>query len=421
MILLSHPTGNANVREAARALNENELLSELWTSLYWRRDHPLNAILPTRISRELNRRVFPYVDRSQVHCTPWPEAARLFWNRVGLSTLVRHEVGRFSVDAVYRGQDRKVAARLLESQRPTAVYAYEDGALESFRVAQELGIKTIYELPIGYWKANRELMTEEAELQPEWAMTIRGNIDSEEKRSRKDEELALANRIIVPSEFVRTTLSKAGRLSAPVSVVPYGAPPTMSLPKEPRAAGDKLRVIFVGSLSQRKGVSYLLQAVDKMRSKVELTLIGKPVAQCRALDDALRTHRWIPSLSHSGVLAEIRRHDAMVLPTLFEGFSLVILEAMSCGVPVITTPNSGALPDAVTDGVDGFIVPIRDVDAIVDKLELLLRDGNRLATMGEAAQKKSVEHSWDRYCKHLVTVVQAALTDDVLELEACNS
>ena len=421
MILLSHPTGNANVREAARALNEHGLLSELWTSLYWRRDHPLNAILPATLTRELCRRMFPLVDRHRVHCNPGPDALRLLSNRVGLSGLVRHEFGRFSVDAVYRSLDHKVAARLRQHPKPDAVYAYEDGALETFKAARELGIKTIYELPIGYWKAYRELMAEEVVLQPEWAATLRGNLDSEEKRARKDEELALADRIIVASEFVRATLQKAGPLTAPVSVIPYGAPPSVPVRRQSRKPGGKLRIIFVGSLGQRKGVSYLLQAVDQMGTKVKLTLIGKPVSHCRPLDKALRTHRWIPSLSHNEVLDEIRRHDVMVFPSLFEGFGLVILEAMSCGVPVITTPHTGAAPDLVRDGVDGFIVPIRDANAIMEKLELLLCEPARLAAMGEAAREKAAIHSWDRYRNQFVGDMQQVLTDEVREMEVCNS
>jgi glycosyltransferase involved in cell wall biosynthesis len=325
--------------------------------------------------------------------------------------MVRHEVGRFSVDAVYHSLDRRVAARLLRKTDVFAVHGYEDGALEGFRAAQHQGIRTIYELPIGYWKSYRELMEEEAELQPEWAKTLPGNTDSAEKRQRKDEELALADRIVVPSEFVRRTLFEAGELNAPVSVVPYGAPPPAgSLRTRPRASGGKLRIVFVGSLSQRKGVSYLLKAVELLGSRAELTLIGRRVGECSALNAACRVHRWIPSLSHSEVLREIQSHDVMVFPSLFEGFGLVLLEAMSCGVPVIATPN-GAAPDFVTDGEDGFIVPIRDPEAVAEKLEILVRDRDRLAAMSEAAMCTAARHSWKRYRERLVTTVRRTLAE----------
>src|SRR5260370_1373682 len=99
-------------------------------------------------------------------------------------------------------------------------------SLTSFRFARNLGLKTIYELPIGYWRYYQELMEEEAQLEPEWAITLPGIFDSASKRERKDEELALSSHIVVASEFVRHTLLKSAPLNAPVSVAPSGAPAT---------------------------------------------------------------------------------------------------------------------------------------------------------------------------------------------------
>src|SRR5438105_3245461 len=370
MLILSHPIGNANVRQAVRALNDVGLLSEFWTSLSWRPEHPLARILPSSVSRQLSRRAFTHVQQDQVRCYPWIEAGRLLADRFRLGGLTRHEVGWFSVDAVYRGLAATVASRLQRAKDIEAVYAYEDGALASFRVARKLGLTTLYELPIGYWRSFQEIMEEEAKLQPEWAMTLPGIFDSVKKRDRKDEELALSNRIIVASEFVRHTLLKAGPLNASVSVAPYGAPAACATKIWPSTSDDTLRVIFVGMLSQRKGISYLLKAADLLGSKIKLTLVGKRVGKCCALDAALRVHRWIPSLNHSDLLQEIGRHDVMVFPSLFEGLGLVLLEALSQGVPVVTTAHSGA-PDFVSEGEDGLLVPICDAGEIAERLEFV--------------------------------------------------
>jgi starch synthase len=421
MVILSHPTGNANVREAARALNDVGLLSEFWTSVCWHREHALNSVLPRSVSSELNRRTFPQLHRDQVHCYPWLEIGRLVARRLSLKSLIRHEAGPFCVDAVYRSLDARVAARLRSRSGVGAIYAYEDGALASFRAAQQLGITTIYELPIGYWRYYQELMEQEAALAPEWAMTLPGNIDSVAKRDRKDEELASANHIVVASEFVRRTLLKAGPFKAPVSVVPYGAPPIGSVVPKPRGSNQKLKVVFVGLLSQRKGIRYLLEAIRPLGSRIELTLIGRRVGECRALDSALRVHRWIASLSHGELLQEIARHDVMVFPSLFEGFGLVLLEAMSQGVPVIATPNGGA-PDFVGEGEDGFIVPIRDAEAITERLEVLLRDSARLRQMSQAAIHKATQHSWAQYRNRLANTVQQALAQSAPTYSgACHS
>jgi alpha-maltose-1-phosphate synthase len=412
MLILSHPSGNEFVREAARAFNENGLLAEFWTSVCWDPENPVNKLLPSSITRELNRRAFAHVRQDQLHLFPWRESGRILASRLGLSRLMRHEVGVFSLDAVYQSFDSKVATRLGRARNIEGVYAYEDGALATFREAKRLGIKTIYELPIGYWRAYRELIEEEAELQPEWAATLQGSQDSAEKLRRKDEELVLATHIIVPSRYVKQTLSKAGPLDAEVTVLPYGAPAVCGQKERTLARSDKLRVIFVGSLTQRKGISYLLEAVGRLGSRVELTLIGLKVGECKALDRALRMLRWIPSLPHTELLEEIRRHDVMIFPSLFEGFGLVILEAMANGLPVITTLHTGA-PDFLSDGHDGFIVPIRDAEAIAEKLEMLLRDRERLAAMSQAAMRKAALQSWKYYRRSLVNTVQQALAEPV--------
>jgi starch synthase len=409
VILLSHPTGNTFVRQAARALNDSGLLGEFWTSVSWDRASALNKLLPGGLTRELNRRTFTCVRRDQLHLDPWRESGRLLASRLGLDRLV-HQFAAFSIDAVYQSLDAKVAARLQHAERIDGVYAYDDGALATFRQARRLGIKTIYELPIGYWRVYRDLIKEEAELRPEWAATLQGSEDSAEKLRRKDEEIALAAHIVVPSQFVRQTLSKVGGLKASVTVLPYGAPAIDPRKQRRPARNGKLKVIFVGALSQRKGISYLLEAFKRLGSKVDLTLVGFRVGNCQALDRALRVHRWIPSLPHAAILEEMRRHDVMVFPSLFEGCALVVLEAMSQGVPVITTPNAGS-SDFISDGQDGFIVPIRNPEAIAERLEILSLEPERLAAMGEAAMRKASLHSWKYYRQRLASTVQQALSE----------
>ncbi len=104
----------------------------------------------------------------------------------------------------------------------------------------------------------------------------------------------------------------------------------------------------------------------------------------------------------------MRAHDVLVFPSLFEGFGLVVTEALSQGTPVITTPHTCG-PDVLTDGEDGFIVPIRDAQAIAEKLELLHRDRERLAAMSIAARKKAETLTWESYRRGIVAVVRETL------------
>jgi len=394
MLLLAHPTGNANFRASARAFHNAGLLKELDSCLCWNPQTPLAQFLPASIAAQLARRSFSDVPLSLQHSHPWREVLRLLGP--SLPGLSRHENGPLSIDAIYRSFDRHVAARIPRLKGLHAVYAYEDGALNTFRTARNLGITSLYDLPIGYWRTARRIFEEERDLQPEWACTLTGLQDSAAKLARKDEELNLADRVIVASEFVRTTLLDHQACHAPVSVVPYGAPPPLAEPPFTSTSGP-LKVLYVGSLGQRKGLSYALEAIELLGQQVTLTLIGMPTTQdCQPLNDALKIHQHISSLPHGQILAQMRRHDVLLFPTLFDGFGLVITEALSQGLPVIATRHSGA-PECIRDGVEGFIVPIRDTQSIFERLQLLANNRQKLAEMRLACLRRAADLSWASY------------------------
>jgi alpha-maltose-1-phosphate synthase len=414
MILFSHPIGNENVREALVAFDRAGMLSEFWTTISWNPKSTVNRMLPRSLRELFSRRSFPESVRSRTHTAPIREALRLFAAGAGFSS--RHETGSLSIDAVFRDLDEKVAQRLRKSDPPSrgsgaasnvrAVYAYEDCALQSFRAAGDHNFQRIYDLPIGYWKVGQRIFAEEAEREPEWASTLTGTLDSSAKLARKDDELRLATRVIVASSFTKQTLAESP-CAAKIDIVAYGAPPAVS--REIAKSSGQLKVLFAGSLGQRKGLSYLLKAIELLKGEVELTLLGRKVAAgCAPLESAVRTHRWLPSLSHGAVLREMRDHDVLVLPSLFEGFGLVILEAMAQGTPVITT-NHTAGPDVIEDGVDGFIVPIRSAEAIVEKLDLLARDRERLMSIKSAAQRKAESFRWESYRDGLARVAREVM------------
>jgi alpha-maltose-1-phosphate synthase len=403
MILLSHPTGNENVRQAALAFRQAELLREFWTCVSWNPDITANHLLPRSLRQQLARRSFHPSLRPVTRTVPTREMGRLLVSALGLSLFSEHETGPLSIDAVFSNLDRKVATRLRELPDCNLVYAYEDGALETFRAAKTRNVSRVYDLPIGYWKVAQEIYAEEREREPAWAMTLTGARDSEEKLARKDEELQLANRVVVASSFTKETLRTAS-VAVDVQVIPYGAPP--SIPNNLEAHSGALRVLFVGSLGQRKGLSYLLRAVDLLGPKVELTLLGKKVAEgCAPLDEAVRKHRWIPSLPHPELLRIMQQHDILVLPSLFEGFGLVILEAMAQRLPVITTAHTAG-PDVIAEGIDGFIVPIRSAEAIAARLDRLASDATLLEGMKRAAQGKAKLQRWENYRESLVQMAQ---------------
>jgi glycosyltransferase involved in cell wall biosynthesis len=123
------------------------------------------------------------------------------------------------------------------------------------------------------------------------------------------------------------------------------------------------------------------------------------------MEKALRENRWIKTAPHDEVLRLMREHDVLVFPSLFEGFGLVILEAMAQGTVVIATPHTAA-PDLFEDGDGGFVVPIRSADAIAERLTQLGEDRNLLAAMSAQAQAVAARWNWNRYREGLMGVVR---------------
>ena len=412
-IVFSHPTGNQNARAALAALYNHGLLSRFYTSIAVFPNTLLDGVGNLPPLTEINRRRYDKQLQPFTKTFPFYETGRLLSTKFHFEKLLQYETGLFSVDAVYRALDKKVASSLPAGKRKgvTGIYAYEDGALFSFQEAKRLGLQCLYDLPIGYWRASHKLLETEKEIWPHWASTITGLKNSQAKLQRKDEELGLAERIFVASSFTAKTLEEYPGSLAPLTVIPYGFPPTF----EGRDYGGiktrkSIKVLFVGSLSQRKGIANLFAAVEPLRHFIELTIVGNKVTNdCPALDKALAKHRWIPSLSHENVLKLMREQDVFVFPSLFEGFGLVITEAMSQGTPVITTERTAG-PDLIEHGKEGWIVKAGDTQELSELFQELVSNPILLQQAGFAATEKARLRSWEVYGRELAKSIQELST-----------
>src|SRR5688572_24728068 len=355
-VLITHPTANQNVRAAGVGMLSANILHSFNTTIALFPGDLLDKIASYGMFGALRKRSFDANLRSRTRSWPWYEVGRLLALKTGANSVTAHEKGMFCIDMVYRHLDRSVAHALKHSNFNGAdtAYAYEDGALETFRKAKQLGMRCVYDLPIGYWRTGMEIFTAEKQRMPEWAPTLTGLQNSPEKLSRKDEEIGLADIIYVASRFTAETLKQFQGPLASIEVIPYGFPDVTGTRTYSNGSGP-LRLLFVGGLTQRKGIAYLFDAVKKFPGQVELTVVGKkPPFPCPALDSELKkVHRYIPALSHADTLNLMRSHDVLVFPSLFEGFGLVITEAMSQGTPVITTDRTAG-PDLIRADENGW-------------------------------------------------------------------
>ena len=412
-IVISHPTGNANVRAVLRAGGAAGLVDSFWTTLAIPPGLAGWSALSPAMQRRLGQRTFPEVAWARTKARPLRETVRQMGRSLGIESLIRHETGWASVDQVYRALDRNVAdyLRADRSGRLRAVYAYEDGAYETFHAAADTGVTRVYDLPIAHWRTLRRLLTEEAELHPAWAPTMEGLIDSAGKHDRKDAEIELADRILVASSFTRQSLEEHFGTNSRVTVIPYGAPPATPQPLPERMPDEPLRLFYAGHLSQRKGVAYLIAALNRLDVPWHLTLAGpRPVAAPAELDRFLSDTRcrWLGVVPHATLLEHMRAAHVFVFPSIVEGFGMVLTEALSAGLPIITTPHTAG-PDIIMAGREGFIVPIRDADAITKHLTQLYEDEPLRQSMARAAQSKAQALTWAAYERSIALVLAEAV------------
>ncbi len=327
--------------------------------------------------------------------------------------MTRHEEGWACVDQVYRDLDTRVAGRLAElvrKQNIRAVYAYEDGALETFTAAKKLGLACIYDLPIAYWETGRKLMMEEAERLPKWAVTLGGGVkDSAEKLDRKVKEMELADVIVAPGSFVSDSIP-AWAKDKEVVISPFGSPLLQGENKNQNSnAHGKLRVLFVGSMGQRKGLGDLIEAIRLLDpNQAELVVMGSLLAPLEFYKEELPGLIYEPGRSHDGVLELMRSCDVFCLPSIVEGRALVMQEAMSQQMPLIITKNTGG-SDLIIEGKTGFLVPIQSPESIAAKIQWFLDNREVIPEMGRNAQKHAAAYTWENYSSHVVESINSYL------------
>jgi glycosyltransferase involved in cell wall biosynthesis len=412
-ISLVHPTGNPFARNAAIAFGEANLLHEIITTIAYnpqKTNLPYLNLLPksirNKITSELGRRTWIPPKDATIRTYPAKEIVRIALAKTNLS----HPLGFSSqslVGWVYASLDRQVAQHHLQGIQ--AIYAYEDGAAATFQAAKQQNILCLYDLPILFYRASREIQASEAQRFPEFASSLQAAKEPAWKIERKEQEIQLADRIFVPSSFVQKSLVDAGIKPDKISVIPFGAPIDYFSPKPKQ--DNNFRVLFIGRVGPRKGAHYLLQAWQELKLlSAELLLVGINEFPSGYLEKYADIIRYIPSVPHSSLNTYYNSGNVLVLPTLVEGLPLVILEAMACGIPVITTPNAG-ISDIITNGIEGFIVPIRDVEILKEKLEWCYHHPQELAEMGLAARRKAESLTWNLYRQKLVSEVQQLLQD----------
>ena len=298
------------------------------------------------------------------------------------------------------------AARFLGEQCNLA-FGYESSSLHTFRRASELGLPKVLYQPIGCAETALEILGEERRRHPEGADTLRYAWFPEAELERRREERALADAILCASSFTRDSLVDAGVDGDKIHIEPYGVRHDDFAPSEQKF--ERFSVVWASTVTQTKGITYLLEALaSNGPPNTELVLAGRAYGPdlVTPYEDRIRVRR-VGHVDRPSLGELMRKSHVHVFPTLLDGFGRNIIEAMASGIPVVTTPNCAG-PDLIEDGVTGFIVPIRDVDAISDRLQWIAAHPQEAHEMGLRAARRVATLTPEDYRRRFAAFMKSA-------------
>jgi starch synthase len=317
----------------------------------------------------------------------------------GKSLAVQNQVYQRDVDFDL------MMAKKLPHIKSSHFWGFQGSCYTSLLAAKKAEKTTICELATAHVVQAKKILLEEAKLQPEWADSIDNLYFPPAYEKRLEEEPQRADLVIAASAFTKWTLIESGISDQKIKVLPLGFEaekipfilPETSFSKRP------LRLLFAGTATQRKGISYLIEAMKSVGQTpdIELHIVGGIQGSGTAFWKNKDCFTYHPAVSQYEMFRLYQDFDALVLPTVFEGFGLVIVEAMAAGLPVITTSHSMG-PDVIVSGKNGWLIPIRDPKAIENAILSLrnLNDGQYLQ-MRQNARDSALAFTWSRYAENL--------------------
>ena len=356
----------------ARQLEKNDLLKEIWTGF------PRFALK----SEE-------GIPSKKIHTFPWLQAPYMGKGRFGIkvSDALDREWNWLSHTLL----DRYASKRI---NPVDTLIALSGSGLKCGQVTKKNGGRYFCDRGSSHIRFQDNILRQEHEL---WKLPYTG-IDPR-MVAREEEEYELSDYVSVPSNFVADSFVKMGYPREKLFLNPYGARlERFYSVGEPTA--DEFTIIFVGQISLRKGFLYLLEAFNRLKhQRKQLKVIGSIAENIKPLLKKydLTKVKFLGVVNNQQLIQHYNTSHVMVLPSIEEGLSMVIGEALACGCPVIASENTGA-SNFFTNGIEGFIIPPRSVDNLVNRLEELMDDEFLRQRMAIAAVSKVKSiGGWDAY------------------------
>jgi starch synthase len=399
-VLLAHP-GTQHSRHLARELARRDLLSKFCTSLGF--GDGIGGSLATALRKlprlsGLGSRILSGVPASRISSRPMIELRALWKLRHGHDALsVFHERNQTFQKGI---SDRAI-------RQSDAVIGFDTSSWILARRCNAHEIPFYLDRTIAHRSALHRIMADFAMQYPDWQSSKMP--DATFVADAEQEEYDRSKRIVVGGQFARDTLVNEGVDPGKVIVNPYGVNWNQFAEVCRTSTKRPFRFLFAGSVIARKGVPVLLDAWREIQpTDAELWIAGSIGSRERGLIPDLPGLKILGQIQHGQMASVYADCDVFVLPSLFEGFGLVILEALAAGLPVISTPHTGAIETIVNDRL-GRIVPVAEVRPLVSAMQQYLDMRPERILVKDEAIKLKEKFSWEAYGDRW----EKLLTDDL--------
>jgi glycosyltransferase involved in cell wall biosynthesis len=409
--------GSRDGYQVASALEEAGLLEALVTDLYWPADRAwargFERITGEKVKEALRCRYAELLPSDSVVGCQGSGLSSLLFNKARWLPFEWESKAVRWCDASLGKRAGRIASRNKAALLSYSYYGHS--AFSNYSGDQPRILFQLHPHPAQV----RKILRHERQLHPDCASSLDKEWElalPESDFDRLVEEARMADYWLVASSFTKQTLIAEGIPAGRIAIVPYGIDLTRFAPRsQPREAGGPLRLLFVGTLSQRKGIKYLIQALESLPSgAVELTICGRAVDDLELFRQCKVPIHLHPSISAEGLLDAYRSADVFVFPSLAEGFAQVLLEAMASGLPIITTTRTAG-PDLIRPGREGFIIEPGSASELAIHIEKFLQDPSRIQTMGAAARHRAELFTWERFRRGVSGFVTSVLSGSLDE------
>jgi glycosyltransferase involved in cell wall biosynthesis len=386
--------------QSAWALSENNALSALVTDAYFPKVFASTRLFGSQFSRYATARNHPSIKTDATVISFAALASGL------IARIDRRRDSRWHALAD-SALSRKAGKVALDNEAPLIAYSYYADA--AFQMMEGSGLPRVLFQVHPNGKYLRELFQREIEKVPEAKSSLMEETEMSPLFAHNDETFAQADAVICASSFTRHSLASAGS-KAPAHIVGYGVDLELFSARTEAPVSKQLTVGFVGALSQRKGARYLLAAMASLPKGGAKLIIYTRAAVDR---DLIRGFEGVDveirgGLSDAALAADMKRCDLVALPSIAEGFGLVILEAMACGVPVLCTTSTGGA-DFIKHRQNGLLIDAGSAEAIHRELDWALTHRDELFQIGQAARVEAEKHTWAEYRRNFFAAYLASI------------